>query len=80
MSQRVDGILRMVAQLSAEEKAELMYKVSGRGSGFGNDFEFRQKGGHQMLSILHREVVQNALYAESNITKRLRQIPNARHF
>ncbi|EHH1241885.1 hypothetical protein [Vibrio parahaemolyticus] len=45
MSQRVDGILRMVAQLSAEEKAELMYKVSGRGSGFGNDFEFRQKGG-----------------------------------
>lgn len=45
MSQKVDSILRMVAQLSPEEKAELMYKVSGRNSGFGNDFEFRQKGG-----------------------------------
>ncbi|KPL96827.1 hypothetical protein AB4393_14920 [Vibrio splendidus] len=45
MSQKVDSILRMVAQLTPAEKAELMYKVSGSGAGFGDDFEFRNKGG-----------------------------------
>ncbi|HIF9066471.1 hypothetical protein C5F63_11015 [Photobacterium damselae subsp. damselae] len=39
MSQKVDSILRMVAQLTPAEKAELMYKVSGnRGSVGGGLF------------------------------------------
>ncbi|WP_061017341.1 hypothetical protein [Vibrio splendidus] len=45
MSQNVDNILRMVAQLTPAEKAELMHKVSSGGAGLGNDFEFRNKGG-----------------------------------
>ncbi|MGO2420358.1 MAG: hypothetical protein ACTH7F_11400 [Vibrio casei] len=43
MSQKVDSILRMVAQLTPAEKAELMHKVSGGRAGFGG--EFRNKGG-----------------------------------
>nr|WP_321460174.1 hypothetical protein [uncultured Vibrio sp.] len=35
MSQKVDSILRMVAQLTPAEKAELMHKVSGGRGGFG---------------------------------------------
>lgn len=33
MSQKVDSILRMVAQLTPAEKAELMFKVSGGRAG-----------------------------------------------
>ncbi len=72
MSQKVDSILRMVAQINSSRKAELMHKVSRGRGGFGGGLLTVGRSSWEAIGFAPRSGAKCPAHVASNITKHLR--------